>query len=55
MKELFDGESCLGEDSAEGSLSDLLVIGNDDPAVRIVSPQDHVAAFLTTEHKTGEL
>lgn len=51
LRELFDGEPGIGDDSAERARSDLLVVGNDDPGVRLVAAEDHVAAGLATEDK----
>jgi hypothetical protein len=48
---LLDGESCVGDDSAERAQSDLLVVGNHDPGVRLVAAEDHVAAVLAAENE----
>ena len=34
---------------------DLLVVGNDGPGVRLVAAEDHVAAGLAAEDKSGAL
>jgi len=49
--ELFDGEPCIGDDSAQRARSDLVVIGNDDPGVRLVAAEDHMAAGLASALK----
>jgi hypothetical protein len=53
--ELFDGEPCIGDDSAQRARSDLVVIGNDDPGVRLVAAEDHMAAGLATEDEPSAL
>ncbi len=53
--ELLDGEPGIGDDSAERARSDLLVIGNDDPGVRLVAAEDHVAAGLAAEDEPSAL
>jgi len=50
--ELFDGEAGIGNDSPERAQSDLLVVGNDDPGVRLVAAEDHVAAGLAAEDES---
>jgi hypothetical protein len=55
LHELFNGESGVGDDAAERAGSDLLVVGNNGPGVRLVAAQDHVAAGLTPEYEAGTL
>jgi len=53
LHKLFDGEPGIGDDSAERARSDLLVVGNDDPGVRSVAAEDHMAAGLAAENEPG--
>jgi hypothetical protein len=43
---LIDGHSGVGDDAAEGAHTDLLVVGHDDPGMRLVAAENHVAATL---------
>jgi hypothetical protein len=40
-----------GDDAAEGARSDLLVVGHDNPSMRFVAAENHVAATLAAEHE----
>ena len=51
LYELIDGHASVGDDTAEGARSDLLVIGYDDPGMRLVAAENHVAATLAAEHE----
>jgi hypothetical protein len=53
--ELVNGESGIGDDAAERTGSDLLVVGNNGPGVRLVAAEDHVAAGLAAEDEPGVL
>jgi hypothetical protein len=39
------------EADASGARSDLLVVGYDNPGMRFVAAEDHVAATLAAEHE----
>ena len=39
----------VGDDAAERAGSELLVVGNHNPGVRLVAAEDHVAAALAAE------
>jgi hypothetical protein len=52
---LFDGEPGIGDDSAERARSDLVVIRNDDPGVRVVAAEDHMAPGLAAEDEPSAL
>jgi len=49
LHERFDGKPSVGDDAAERAGSELLVVGNDNPGVRLVGAEDHVAAALAAE------
>jgi len=49
LHELSDGKPSVGDDAAERAGSELLVVGNDNPGVRLVAAEDHVAAALAAE------
>lgn len=51
--ELFDVQSGIGDDAAQGSSANLLVVRDDGAGARIVPAQDHMAAGLATEHESG--
>jgi len=53
LDELLDGESGVGDDATGRAGSKLLVVGNNDPCVRLVAAKHHVAAGLTAEDETG--
>jgi hypothetical protein len=53
LHELFNGYAGVGDDAPERSGSDLLVVGDDGPGVRLVAAQDHVASGLAAEHKAS--
>jgi hypothetical protein len=55
LHELFDGHAGVGDDSSERAGSNLPVVGDDGAGVRLVAAEDHVAAALAAEAKSGAL
>jgi len=55
IDKLIDRESGVSNDPAEDARSKLFVIGNDDPGVRSVAPENHMAARLSPKDKAGAL
>lgn len=51
--ELLNCEAGIGDDAAERTRADLLVVGNYDPGVRLVATTHHVAACLATKHEAN--
>jgi hypothetical protein len=51
LYELIDGHAGIGDNAAEGTRSDLLVVGYDNPRMRFVAAEDHVAATLAPKHE----
>jgi hypothetical protein len=51
LYELIDGHAGVGDDAAEGARSDLLVVGYDDPGMRLFAAENHVAATLAAKHE----
>jgi hypothetical protein len=55
LLESFNAKSGVGDDAAQCAGADLLVVGNNDPGIRLIAAQNHVAAGLTAEHEPGAL
>jgi hypothetical protein len=55
LQELVDSQACVGNDLSQGALPDLLVIGNDDPGLRVAAAKNHVAAALAAKDESGAL
>jgi hypothetical protein len=55
LQELFDSEAGVRDDAAERAGSKRLVVGNNDPGIRLVAAEDHVAASLAAEDESGAL
>jgi hypothetical protein len=55
LDELFNGESGVGDDATERAGSELLVVGNNGPRVRLVAAKHYVAAGLAAEDEPGAL
>jgi hypothetical protein len=53
--ELFDSETRIRNDAAQGAEADLLVIGNNCSSVGVITPQNHVASGLATKDETSTL
>jgi hypothetical protein len=51
LYELIDSHAGIGDDAAEGARSDLLVVGHDNPNMRLVAAENHMAATLAAEHE----
>ena len=50
---LSNREAGIWNDAAECAGSELLVVRYDDPGVGLVAAEDHVAAVLAAENKSG--
>ena len=46
LHELVNRQSSVGDDATQRAGSKLLVVGDNDPGVRSIAPEDHVAAGL---------
>jgi hypothetical protein len=55
LHELFNGEPGIGDDPTKRARSELPVVGNDNPGVRVLATEDHVATRLAAEDKPGPL
>jgi len=55
LDELFDGEPGVGDDAAERAGSQLLMVRDDGPGVRLATAQDHMAAGLAAEDEPRAL
>lgn len=55
IDKLLNREPGVGNDPTERAGSNLFVIGNDDPCVRLLAPENHVAASLSAKDKSGVL
>jgi hypothetical protein len=51
LDELFNGQPGIGNDPTERAGSDLLMVGDNGPCVRLVAAKHHVAAGLAAEDK----
>ena len=52
---LSNREAGIWNDAAERAGSDALVVGNNDPGVRLLAAEDHVATLLAAEDEPGAL
>lgn len=50
---LLNSEACVGNDAAERADPQLLVIGNDDPCVGLITAKHHVTAGLTAKNEAN--
>ena len=55
LHELIDCETGVRDDPAQRAGSNSLVIGNNDPRIRLVAAQHHMAAGLPAEDKPDAL
>ncbi|HEY7242386.1 MAG TPA: hypothetical protein VH678_00705 [Xanthobacteraceae bacterium] len=55
LDKLFNRESGIRNDTTQRAGSELLVVRNNDPGVRLVASKHHMAAGLAAEDEPGAL
>jgi hypothetical protein len=55
LHELIDGQSSIGDDAPQRASSNLLVVRDDDPSVRLDTTKDHMAAGLSPKYEASAL
>jgi hypothetical protein len=55
LYELLNSEAGVGDDTTERAGPKVFVIGNDDPCVRLLATQHHVATSLSTKNEPDAL
>jgi hypothetical protein len=55
LVELLDGEPCLADDVPERTGTNLLVVGNNQAAIRALAVKNHVTPSLAVEYESCPL
>jgi hypothetical protein len=55
VDEFFGAQSGVGDNSPKRARPNVSMIRHDHASMRMVAPQNHVAAILTPEHETSTL